>query len=55
MQALTFTSTLLQVKAAGVNRLDLLQAKGSYPPPQGASEILGVEGTTYFYVSSRCL
>ena len=25
--------------------MDLLQAKGSYPPPPGASEILGVEGT----------
>ena len=34
-----------QVAAAGVNRLDLLQASGRYPPPAGASEILGVEGT----------
>ena len=34
-----------QVAAAGVNRLDLLQASGRYPPPPGASEILGVEGT----------
>ena len=37
---------LLQVKAAGVNRLDLLQAVGRYPPPPGDSEILGVEGNT---------
>ncbi len=27
-----------------MNRLDLLQRKGQYPPPPGASEILGVEG-----------
>ena len=33
-----------QVEAAGVNRLDLLQAHGKYPPPPGESEILGVEG-----------
>ncbi|CAI8034632.1 Quinone oxidoreductase PIG3, partial [Geodia barretti] len=35
--------SLLQVKAAGVNRLDLLQAAGRYPPPPGDSQILGVE------------
>jgi putative PIG3 family NAD(P)H quinone oxidoreductase len=34
---------LLQVQAAGVNRADLLQAAGYYPPPPGASEILGME------------
>ena len=33
----------LKVAAAGVNRLDLLQAAGRYPPPPGESEILGVE------------
>src|ERR1700754_2120524 len=32
-----------QVSAAGVNRADLLQAAGKYPPPPGASEILGLE------------
>jgi len=31
------------VEAAGVNRLDLMQAHGQYPPPPGESEILGVE------------
>ncbi|HJW95427.1 MAG TPA: NAD(P)H-quinone oxidoreductase [Thermoanaerobaculia bacterium] len=31
------------VVAAGVNRADLLQAAGHYPPPPGASEILGLE------------
>src|ERR1700758_1016385 len=34
---------LLRVNAAGVNRADLLQAAGHYPPPPGASEILGME------------
>ena len=33
-----------QVVAAGVNRLDLIQAAGKYPPPPGESNILGVEG-----------
>lgn len=30
-------------RATGVNRADLLQAQGHYPPPPGASEILGLE------------
>ena len=34
---------LVAVGAAGVNRADLLQAAGLYPPPKGASEILGLE------------
>ena len=34
---------LLRVKAAGVNRADLLQRAGHYPPPPGASPILGME------------
>ncbi len=34
---------LVQVKAAGVNRPDVLQRKGGYPPPKGASDILGLE------------
>lgn len=34
----------MQVEAAGVNRLDLIQAVGKYPPPPGESNILGVEG-----------
>ena len=29
--------------AAGVNRADLLQRQGHYPPPPGASEIIGLE------------
>jgi putative PIG3 family NAD(P)H quinone oxidoreductase len=34
---------LIRVVAAGVNRADLLQRQGNYPPPKGASEILGME------------
>lgn len=33
----------LQVRAAGVNRADLMQRQGRYPPPPGASAILGLE------------
>ena len=34
---------VIDVAAAGVNRADLLQRRGAYPPPKGASEILGLE------------
>lgn len=34
---------LIKVAAAGVNRPDVLQRKGAYPPPPGASEIPGLE------------
>ena len=34
---------LVDVRAAAVNRADLWQARGHYPPPFGASEILGLE------------
>lgn len=34
---------LLDVAATAVNRADLLQRRGLYPPPPGASEILGLE------------
>ena len=33
----------IAVKASAVNRADLMQRKGAYPPPPGASEILGLE------------
>ncbi|MEK1907494.1 MAG: NAD(P)H-quinone oxidoreductase [Pseudomonas sp.] len=33
----------IRVAAAGLNRADLLQRSGMYPPPPGASEILGLE------------
>jgi NADPH2:quinone reductase len=34
---------LIAVKAAGVNRPDVLQRQGLYPPPKGASDLLGLE------------
>jgi NADPH2:quinone reductase len=34
---------LIRVAAAGVNRADLLQAAGKYPPPPGASDTIGLE------------
>jgi NADPH2:quinone reductase len=34
---------LVKVSAAGVNRADLLQAAGLYPPPPGASDVIGME------------
>src|SRR6185312_250941 len=34
---------LIKVSAAGLNNADLLQARGKYPPPPGASPILGME------------
>lgn len=33
----------IAVRAAGVNRADLLQRQGKYPPPPGASPLLGLE------------
>jgi tumor protein p53-inducible protein 3 len=34
---------LIAVKCAGLNRADLMQRQGFYPPPPGASPILGLE------------
>ncbi|MEJ5358309.1 MAG: NAD(P)H-quinone oxidoreductase [Desulfobacterales bacterium] len=34
---------LLEIHATAVNRADLLQARGRYPPPPGVTEILGLE------------
>jgi len=34
---------LIQVRATAVNRADLLQRQGMYPPPKGASPLLGLE------------
>jgi NADPH2:quinone reductase len=41
--ALKAGQVLLKVSAAGVNRADLLQRSGLYPPPAGESDILGLE------------
>jgi tumor protein p53-inducible protein 3 len=34
---------LIRVVCAGVNRADLMQRQGFYPPPPGASELIGLE------------
>ncbi len=34
---------LIEVAAAGVNRPDVIQRRGLYPPPPGASDIPGLE------------
>lgn len=34
---------LIDVVAAGLNRADVQQRRGNYPPPEGASELLGLE------------
>lgn len=34
---------LIKVQAAGVNRPDIMQRQGNYPPPPGASDIPGLE------------
>ncbi len=34
---------LIKIEAAGVNRPDVLQRKGAYPPPAGASDLPGLE------------
>ena len=37
------TQVLIKIEAAGVNRPDIMQRKGLYPPPPGASDIPGLE------------
>ena len=34
---------LVRVTAAGVNRADLVQAQGNYPPPKGEPDTIGLE------------
>jgi NADPH:quinone reductase-like Zn-dependent oxidoreductase len=34
---------LVKTHSIGINRADILQKQGIYPPPKGASEILGIE------------
>jgi NADPH2:quinone reductase len=38
---------LIEVEAAGINRPDVLQRQGLYPPPKGASDLLGLEIAGY--------
>ncbi|MBB6511046.1 putative PIG3 family NAD(P)H quinone oxidoreductase [Rhizobium soli] len=34
---------MVRVQAAGINRPDVMQRQGNYPPPPGASDVLGLE------------
>ena len=43
MPVVAADQVLIKVAAAGVNRADLHQRHGRYPPPPGASEIIGLE------------
>ena len=43
MEAPVGRQVLIEVAYAGVNRPDVLQRSGSYPPPPGASPYLGLE------------
>lgn len=39
------TEVLIDIKATAVNRADLSQARGNYPPPPGVTETLGLEAS----------
>lgn len=39
------SEVLLEIKASAVNRADLSQARGNYPPPPGVTDILGLEAS----------
>ncbi|HTV50187.1 MAG TPA: NAD(P)H-quinone oxidoreductase [Steroidobacteraceae bacterium] len=43
LPALASGEVLIRVAAAGVNRPDVMQRQGAYPPPPGASDIPGLE------------
>ena len=38
-----YGEVLIKVAAAGINRADCMQRAGSYPPPPGAPDVLGLE------------
>lgn len=40
---ITNNEVLIKVKATALNRADIMQRQGNYPPPKGASPILGLE------------
>lgn len=46
-------SVLIKVAAAGVNRPDVMQRQGQYPPPPGASDIPGLEVAGAVYAIGR--
>ena len=44
---------LIAVRAAGVNRPDIFQRQGLYPPPKGVTDILGLEVSGKVIASGR--
>ena len=44
---------LIRVAAAGVNRPDVMQRRGVYPPPPGASDLPGLEVLNYAEARQR--
>ena len=46
---------VIRVAAAGVNRPDLMQREGKYPPPPGASDIPGLEISGTVSAWQRCV
>lgn len=44
---------VIAVTAAGVNRADLLQRQGFYPPPPGVSEVIGLEVSGHVHQLGR--
>jgi putative PIG3 family NAD(P)H quinone oxidoreductase len=46
---------LIRVAAAGVNRADLMQCQGQYPPPSGASTIPGMEVSGMVVQTGSCV
>lgn len=45
---------LIKVTAAGVNRADVMQRRGFYPPPPGESEIIGLEVSGHIADANGC-
>src|SRR5215475_1877535 len=43
LPAIGSSEILVRVRAAGVNRPDVMQRRGQYPPPPGAPDIPGLE------------
>src|SRR5438067_13887841 len=48
LPALAADEVLAKVAAAGVNRPDVMQRPGQYPPPAGATDIPGLEIASHF-------
>lgn len=41
------SEVLIKIEATAVNRGDLLQSYGKYPPPKGITDIIGLECSGY--------